>query len=54
MRGILDSCRRSNVPVRTLPSLAEMIDRTTVANVSQRDLRSPRIEDLLHREEVPI
>jgi FlaA1/EpsC-like NDP-sugar epimerase len=54
MRGILDSCRRSNVPVRTLPSLADLIDGARVANVSPRDLRSPRIEDLLQREEIRV
>ena len=42
MRGILDSCRRSNVPVRTLPSLAEMIDRTTVAETSRRGICAAR------------
>jgi FlaA1/EpsC-like NDP-sugar epimerase len=55
MHAILDACRRAALPVRTLPPLAELIrncmgaDKWT-ATVSQRDLRPPRIEDLLHRE----
>ncbi len=50
MSGILEACRLSNVPVRTLPSLSELIDE----KVSPRDLRSPRIEDLLQREEIRV
>lgn len=52
LRGILDACRGANVPVRMLPSLAEMTDRTHAEKVSHRDLRRPHIEDLLQREEV--
>ena len=52
LRGILDACRKANVPVRTLPSLAELTDRAHVENISHRDLRRPRIEDLLQRENV--
>jgi FlaA1/EpsC-like NDP-sugar epimerase len=52
MWGILDACRRANVPVRTLPSLAELVDRARAERVSPQDLRRPRIEDLLQREEI--
>lgn len=48
MSRILSICRRAKLPVRTLPTLAELID----GNVSQQDLRGPRIEDLLRREEL--
>jgi FlaA1/EpsC-like NDP-sugar epimerase len=54
MRGILDACRRANVPVRTLPSLAELVDRARAEQVSPRDLRRPRIEELLQREEIRV
>ena len=50
MREILDACRQSSVPVRTLPTVRELID----GKVSRRDLRSPRIEDLLQREEIRV
>ena len=48
MREILNACRQSGIPVSTLPSIAEVIDR----KVSRQDLRRPRIEDLLRREEI--
>lgn len=48
MQRILAVCLQAKVPVRTLPALAELIDGT----VSQHDLRSVRIEDLLGREEL--
>lgn len=48
MRDILDACRKSDVPVRTLPSRSEVID----GKVSRLDLRRPRIEDLLQRDEL--
>jgi FlaA1/EpsC-like NDP-sugar epimerase len=51
MHDILDASRRSNLPVRSLPSLAELIRGTRSGKVSPRDLRSPRIEHLLQREE---
>src|SRR5262249_61571961 len=47
MSRLLTICCQSGVPVRTLPTLAELVD----GKVSQRDLRSLRIEDLLQREE---
>ena len=50
MREILRACRQAGVPVRTLPSIAELLG----GSVSPRDLRSPRIEDLLQREEIPV
>lgn len=50
MREILRACREAGIPVRTLPSIAELVSGT----VSPRDLRSPRIEDLLQREELRV
>jgi FlaA1/EpsC-like NDP-sugar epimerase len=50
MRDILGACRRAEIPVRTLPSMAEIMD----GKVSRRDLRSPQIEDLLEREPIPV
>ena len=54
MHDILDASRRSSLPVQSLPSLAEVIRRPNGAIVSRRDLRNPRIEDLLQRDEVQI
>jgi FlaA1/EpsC-like NDP-sugar epimerase len=51
MHDILDASRRSNLPVRSLPSLAELIRGAHAGKVSPRDLRSSRIEFLLQREE---
>ena len=50
MREILAACREISVPVRTLPSLSELVD----GKVSRRDLRRPRIEDLLQREGIRV
>jgi FlaA1/EpsC-like NDP-sugar epimerase len=50
MSGILTSCRRSRLPVRTLPSLAELAEE----KVSKLRLRSPKITDLLDRVEIRI
>jgi len=55
MRTIIDACRRAELPVCTLPPIAELVrhncrgDKPS-ATVSRRDLRPPRIEDLLDRE----
>jgi FlaA1/EpsC-like NDP-sugar epimerase len=54
MHDILSASRRSNLPVRSLPSLLELIQRTGLGEVSRRDLRNPRIEDLLQREEIRV
>ena len=54
MHDILNACRRSNLPVRSLPSLSELIRGPGTATVSRRDLRSPRIEELLQREQVRV
>ncbi len=54
MHDILDASRRSNLPVRSLPSLTELIRGTGRGTASRRDLRSPRIEDLLQREEISV
>jgi FlaA1/EpsC-like NDP-sugar epimerase len=48
MKLILEACRECGIPVRTLPSLAELVDGI----VGPQDLRSVRIDDLLQREEV--
>lgn len=48
MRSILARCRECGIPVRTLPSVAELLD----GRASRRDFRSVPIEELLHREEV--
>jgi FlaA1/EpsC-like NDP-sugar epimerase len=48
MPSILARCRECRIPVRTLPSVAELVD----GRASQRDFRSVPIEELLHREEV--
>jgi FlaA1/EpsC-like NDP-sugar epimerase len=54
MHDILDASRRSNLPVRSLPSLTELIRGNNHGVVSRRDLRSPRIEDLLQREKIAV
>jgi len=54
MRDVLRASRSSNLPVRSLPCLSELIDMTGGADASQRYLRNPRIEDLLQREEVRV
>lgn len=48
MSRILAVCRQANLPVRTLPTLTELID----GQVSQHDLRKLNIMDLLNRDEV--
>jgi FlaA1/EpsC-like NDP-sugar epimerase len=48
MRHILAAIRHTSIPVRTLPSLAELVDGTNL----RRNLRRPGIEDLLLREEI--
>ena len=48
MSRLFTVCCQSGLPMRTLPTLAELVDGT----VSQRDLRNLRIEDLLQREEL--
>jgi len=47
LRAILEVCRAISIPVRLLPSLAELVG----GEASLRDLRRPRIEDLLQRQE---
>ena len=48
MSRLFTICCQAGLPVRTLPTLAELVD----GKVSQRDLRNLRIEDLLNREEL--
>jgi FlaA1/EpsC-like NDP-sugar epimerase len=50
IQHILSGCRRAGIPVKTLPSLTELAG----GKVSLRDLRSPRIEDLLQRERISL
>jgi FlaA1/EpsC-like NDP-sugar epimerase len=47
MRAVLARCRECGIPVRTLPSVAELLE----GRASQRHFRSVPIEELLHREE---
>lgn len=48
MSRIISECRHSDVPVRTLPTLRELID----GDVSIQNLQSIRIEDVLQRDRV--
>lgn len=54
MHEILNASRRANLPVRSLPSLSELIRGTGAEVVSRRDLRNPRIEDILQRDEIRV
>ncbi len=50
MRHILSVCRQCGVPIRTLPSVSDLVtDR-----VSSRDLRNLRIEDVLQRKQAAV
>jgi FlaA1/EpsC-like NDP-sugar epimerase len=48
MSRLFTICCQSGLPVRTLPTLSELVD----GHVSTRDIRTLRIEDLLQRQEV--
>ncbi len=48
MSRILSICCQSGLPVRTLPTLAEIVD----GKVSRHDIRNLQIEDLLQRKEL--
>lgn len=48
MSRILAACRECGIPVKTLPSVTELIN----GKVSRRDLHNIRVEDLLQRKEV--
>ena len=48
MRRILSVCKQCEVPVRTLPTLRELVG----GNVSVRDLQRAQIEDVLQRDRV--
>jgi FlaA1/EpsC-like NDP-sugar epimerase len=54
MRSILNASRRANLPVRSLPSLSELMSGMGAGAVSHRDLRNPRIEDILQRDEIRV
>jgi FlaA1/EpsC-like NDP-sugar epimerase len=48
MRRVLSVCKQCEVPVRTLPTLRELMD----GNVSVRDLQRVQIEDVLQRDRI--
>jgi FlaA1/EpsC-like NDP-sugar epimerase len=48
MKRILAVCKECEVPIRTLPTLRELVD----GNVSLRDLQRVQIEDVLQRERI--
>jgi FlaA1/EpsC-like NDP-sugar epimerase len=48
MRKVLAACKQCEVPVRTLPTLRELVD----GNVSLRDLQRVQIEDVLQRDRI--
>lgn len=48
MRRILVACRRCGIPIRTLPSVSELLN----GQVSWRDLRAIHVEDVLQREAI--
>jgi FlaA1/EpsC-like NDP-sugar epimerase len=48
MRRILAVCKQCEVPIRTLPTLRELVD----GNVSLRDLQRVQIEDVLQRDRI--
>src|SRR5580704_1350742 len=48
MRRILAVCKNCEVPIRTLPTLRELVD----GNVSLRDLQRVQIEDVLQRDRI--
>ncbi len=54
MQRILSASRRADLPVKTLPSVAEFVDEAAAGRVSLRDFRSALLEDLLQREEVRV
>ncbi|HEY6442164.1 MAG TPA: nucleoside-diphosphate sugar epimerase/dehydratase [Candidatus Acidoferrales bacterium] len=54
MRRILSASRRADLPVKTLPSVTELLDQAAAGRVSLRDFRSPLVEDLLQRDEVRV
>ncbi len=51
MHDILDACRQMNLPVRSLPSLSDLIQCAAISNISTRQLGAPRVEHLLQRDE---
>jgi FlaA1/EpsC-like NDP-sugar epimerase len=50
MGRILGACRQCGIPVRTLPSVSELLN----GQVSWRDLRSIHVEDVLQREAIQL
>ncbi len=54
MHEILNTCRQLNLPVRSLPSLSELIRCGPGNKISPRHLMAPRIEQLLQRDEFEV
>lgn len=54
MHDILSTCRQLNLPVRSLPSLSDLIRCGPTNRISPRHLMAPRIEHLLRRDEFEI
>jgi len=50
MRRILEACRQCGIPIRTLPSVSELLN----GQVSWRDLRAIHVEDVLQRETIQL
>lgn len=54
LHDILNTCRQLNLPVRSLPSLSDLIRCGPVDKISPRHLIAPRIEHLLRRDEFEV
>lgn len=50
MREILKACRQSDLPVRTLPSMSELVN----GRASRQDFRRPRVEEILQRDGIEV
>jgi len=50
MRRILMACRKCGIPIRTLPSVSELLN----GQVSWKDLRAIHVEDVLQRETIQL
>lgn len=50
VREILKACRKSDLPVRTLPSMSELVN----GKVSRQDFRRPRVEEILQRDGIEV
>jgi FlaA1/EpsC-like NDP-sugar epimerase len=50
MSEILKACRQASLPVRTLPSISELVG----GKVSRQDFRRPRVEEILQRDGIEL